>query len=335
MIGYYSERWLRSDSLTSLNRITKMARFSDHFLGGILFRVVLLSTAVFGVLILATSREDVMTSSARIVFVSEMASSSDLFHTDLMGSRLRQLTRLNSMQTRWVYGADCSPNGEYILFSSGTQIYRINADGSDLRSLPTYNMYNYVSFSPDGQHVAFDAVFSEYSSNFEIYLARPDFTGIVRLTHTPEADNQPVWSPDGQKIAYRFRDGDESGITVINRDGSDHNELFRTTAVVAGPAWSPNSETIAYSSNLDGVSNIYLIHLDGLEVVQLTSGSGNNIYPKWSPDGSLITFSSDRGGGHYQVYIMEADGRNPRRISPDYLGIFDNYNRCWLTSQTG
>jgi TolB protein len=312
-----------------------MALISNRSLRGILSRFVLLSTALFGVLILATSREDAMTSSARIVFISEMASNSDLFHIDLMGSHLRQLTRLNSMQTRWVYGADCSPGGQYVLFSSGTQIFRINADGSDLTSLPTYNMYSYVSFSPDGEHITFDAVFSEYSSNFEIYLARPDFTGIVRLTHTPEADNQPAWSPDGQKIVYRFRDSEYSGLTVIDRDGSQPREVIRTTALVAAPVWSPNNQTIAYSSDQDGTANIYLMRPDGSEVVQLTRDSGNNIYPKWSPDGSLITFSSDRGGENYQVYIMEADGRNVRRVTPNFLANYDNYNRCWLIPPTG
>lgn len=304
---------------------------SDHFLRGILSRFVLLSTCFFSLTIFLTSHEDPMTSNARIVFVSEMQSSSDLFHTDLMGVRLRQLTRLNSMQMRWINAADCSPDNQYILFSSGTQFYRINADGSTLRSLPTYNAYNYVAFSPDGEYVAFDAVFSEYSSNFEIYIARPNFTEIVRLTHTPESDNQPAWSPDGQRIAYRFRDGDQSGIAVINRDGSGHQELLRTAAVVSSPAWSPDNETIAFSSNEDGVSNIYLMQSDGSRIRQITRNNGNNLYPKWSPDGTLITFSSDRGGRNYQVYVMEADGRNPRRISPDYLGIFDNYNRCWIT----
>jgi TolB protein len=304
---------------------------SDHFLRGILSRFVLLSTCLFGVFIFLTSHEDPMTSSARIVFVSEMQSSSDLFHTDLMGVHLRQLTRLNSMQMRWVNAADCSPDNQYILFSSGTQFYRIDADGTDLRSLPTYNAYNYVAFSPDGEYVAFDAVFSEYSSNFEIYVARTDFTGMTRLTHTLESDNQPVWSPDGQQIAYRFRDGDTSGIALINRDGSDHRELLRTNAVVSSPAWSPDNQTIAYSSDEAGLANIYLIGTDGSNVRQLTSNSGNNRYPKWSPDGTLITFSSDRAGDTFQVYVMEANGRNPRRISPDYLGVFDNYNRCWLT----
>lgn len=276
-----------------------------------------------------------MTSTARVVFVSEMQSSSDLFYTNLMGSRLRQLTRLNSMQMRWVNAADCSPDNQYILFSSGTQFYRINADGTDLRSIPAYNAYNYVAFSPDGEYVAFDAVFSEYSSNFEIYMARADFTGIFRLTHTPESENQPAWSPDGEKIAFRFRDAGASGIAIVNRDGSDHRELFRTTALVASPVWAPDNETIAYSSSQDGVSNIYLIQSDGTNVRQLTSNSGNNVYPKWSPDGTLITFSSDRVRGTFQVYVMEADGSHPRRISPEYLSVFDNYNRCWLTTPTG
>ena len=118
---------------------------------------------------------------------------------------------------------------------------------------------------------------------------------------------------------------------MINRDGSERRELIRTTAVVANPAWSPDNQTIAYASNQDGMSNIYLMLPDGSDIVQLTHDSGNNIYPAWSPDGMLITFSSDRRGGNFQIHVMEANGRNVRRITPDFLNIFDNYNRCWLT----
>lgn len=43
-------------------------------------------------------------------------------------------------------------------------------------------------------------------------------------------------------------------------------------------------------------------------------GTGNNMFPQWSNDGKRIAFTSDRDGDP-EIYVMEADGTNPRRLT--------------------
>ena len=47
------------------------------------------------------------------------------------------------------------------------------------------------------------------------------------------------------------------------------------------------------------------------------SASDNDRFPTWSPDGRHIAFSSWRDGDDYEIYVMEADGSNPRRLTTD------------------
>ena len=45
-----------------------------------------------------------------------------------------------------------------------------------------------------------------------------------------------------------------------------------------------------------------------------TGGDWNDEQPRWSPDGRRIAFKSNRGGS-YNLYVMDADGRNVGRLT--------------------
>jgi Tol biopolymer transport system component len=53
---------------------------------------------------------------------------------------------------------------------------------------------------------------------------------------------------------------------------------------------------------------------DGSDPQPLTEGSWDDIDPTWSPDGQQIAFASNRDGSR-QLYIMQADGGEPRRVT--------------------
>jgi Tol biopolymer transport system component len=58
------------------------------------------------------------------------------------------------------------------------------------------------------------------------------------------------------------------------------------------------------------------MNADGTGITRLTTDTSNNRFPVWSPDGSKIAFESDRTG-LYQVWVMDADGTNPRQVTTD------------------
>jgi len=69
---------------------------------------------------------------------------------------------------------------------------------------------------------------------------------------------------------------------------------------------------IVFQSDLSGNNDIYLLTADGLR--RLTGDAASDEYPRWSPDGRSIAFTSNRGGT-YQIYVMDADGGNVRRVT--------------------
>jgi Tol biopolymer transport system component len=76
-------------------------------------------------------------------------------------------------------------------------------------------------------------------------------------------------------------------------------------------------------------ADVFLICTDGSGKRRLTASPGYDGAPQWSPDGRRIAFISDRHSGGRpgapsaaNLYIMNADGSDVRRISDRYVGNF-------------
>ena len=73
---------------------------------------------------------------------------------------------------------------------------------------------------------------------------------------------------------------------------------------------SPDGNRIVF----DLLGDIYDLPYEGGEARRLSSGTALDAQPVYSPDGTSVLFLSDRSGAE-NLWLMDADGRNPRQIS--------------------
>ena len=119
------------------------------------------------------------------------------------------------------------------------------------------------AFSPDGLQIAFVSNRTDdpdKNDNTDIYVmdAKPGAT-MKKLTTWPGDDTSPVWSPDGQQIAYlqsssneNFTMYGESYLAVISKDGGTPTLLSKTVdRPVNNPRWTADGKKIYVIENDD------------------------------------------------------------------------------------
>jgi TolB protein len=145
-------------------------------------------------------------------------------------------------------------------------------------------------------------------------------------TGTGGSDSDPVWSPDGSKIAFTRNIDGNWGIHVMNADGTGVKRLASPfPQLCSGGSWSPDGLSLIASCTDD---QIYLLYVDGTTPPKrLTTGKEQYMTPTWSPDGSKIAFVRYwQPGEVYQIYLMNSDGSGVRRISD---GTGNDFGPAW------
>jgi Tol biopolymer transport system component len=175
-----------------------------------------------------------------------------------------QRDKQESRATRDAYpGMAFTPDSREVVATYGGQIWRIPVDGSEPIHVPfeaqveqalgpevvfDYPVEDTPDFvvkqirdavpSPDGERIAFSALGRLYVK------ALPDGDP-VQLTDQTGNQHAPVWSPDGQSLAYVNWDFQDGGhLWRVSATGGQPQRLTERPAFYQQPAWSPDGQRI-------------------------------------------------------------------------------------------
>jgi TolB protein len=117
----------------------------------------------------------------------------------------------------------------------------------------------------------------------------------------------PVWSPDGRKLAFYTDSGDRKDQIVVAEAGGSNAVVVTRGGHNVYPHWSIDGVKLLFVADRGGISGgIYTIRPDGSGLERVGDVTGCSV-ARWSPDGRKIAFIA----GEYPssgILVMNADG---------------------------
>ena len=161
-----------------------------------------------------------------------------------------------------------------------------------------------------------------------VYVMDDDGSNQRPLIESEKLEPYPnSWSPDGKHILFKNRVqwNGRSVLFLMNPDGTNIRQLTPDDDRYIGKcSFSPDGKSIVFNTlvrvgnNDEGSITVLNIETGKMKKI----ADINATYCDWSPDGKHIIFSGSLavGGGGNTIWIMDADGHNPRRLIPPQDG---------------
>lgn len=261
---------------------------------------------------------------------------SSLWTMNADGSRMRFL--VNGSGAHW------SPDGTRIAFlapgePSGTQVFVrwMDAEGATTQITRVERPPNDIEWSPDGRSIAFQAMVPE-RERWDVTL--PSAPQGAKWVESPRI----VERLDYRQDRVGFTDQGYQQLFVVPADGGTPRQLTEGPYNAGSPTWTTDGAGLLFTSlrvpDADWIwreSEIYRVQLATREVVALTTRKGLDLSPTPSPNGRWIAYtgydSTDATWQDTRLYLMNADGSNPRMLTPDLDRSPQNLR--WAADNTG
>lgn len=158
-----------------------------------------------------------------------------------------------------------------------------------------------------------DGQWIAFSAGDKIFRVKPNGKDLEALSDTPVNAFYLSWSPDGEWIYFEHIENGIGNLYRIRADGASLEQLYNMEITFSAPTLSPDGHWLAVTSSIDGNFNIYKLRADGSEMQRLTVVEARDSHPIWSSDSEQIAFLSNRDG-EYDIYIMRSDGSDVRSV---------------------
>ena len=217
--------------------------------------------------------------------------------------------------------------GGRIVFDRGdvgageSSVYVMDSDGSHVRLLLERGA-NHPRWAPDGTTISLFCC----DDGMAAHYLDPK-TGDLRETAPPDPGLEThcgYWSPDGTRVlceSFGVEDPKRNGIYTVR--ASDGGGLRRITSNPGGDDipgdFSPDGKRIVFVRlEHDRPAGIFVVGVDGSGLRRLTPKGmvldDSGFAGSWSPSNEILLVARDVAGGHKKIWIVDADGKNLRRL---------------------
>jgi Tol biopolymer transport system component len=146
----------------------------------------------------------------------------------------------------------------------------------------------------------------------------------VQLTHDAATDFDPVFSPDGKRIAFSSNRSGSFDIWMIDADGRRRMQLTSMDSDERSPKWSPDGKKIAFLTIANGKTDIWISSLEGDRITLTDDESSKNDF-EWDPFGELLVYDSNKGG-RWNIWLADPHTHQASQLTE---GQGDNMYPSW------
>src|SRR5262245_3984313 len=184
--------------------------------------------------------------------------------------------------------------------------------GKEVGSFRATGDYHHPWLSPDEQRVAVERT-DPATGRHTIWILDLARQITSRLVADAAGSHEPVWSPDGRRVAFNSnRAGGYGDLYWTQADGGGPDELIlrSTERVMQIPTdWSSDGRLLLYEVYPSGnLSDLYVLSVPPSQPPQpFLKSPGRERQGQFSPDTRWIAYTSDESGT-YEVYVRRFPG---------------------------
>jgi Tol biopolymer transport system component len=199
-----------------------------------------------------------------------------------------------------------STNG-ILVFRTGSAASRslllVDEKGEILKEVGPPAQYDRVRVSPEGRRVAVTLV-DGASGNEDVWVFDIERGTKTRVSFGEAPDKNPVWSPDGTRIAYQSASTGNGDIYVRSSSGSGAETLLYSSEALDDPeSWSHDGKYIFFNKVESNKTDLWLLEVETGEARPVITGEFEEGWGYLSPDGKWLAYLSNESGP-WQAYVV-------------------------------
>jgi eukaryotic-like serine/threonine-protein kinase len=215
---------------------------------------------------------------------------------------------------RWLGSFSVSTRGTLVYMGGNEatrQLQWFSRDGKPLETVGPPGMLGHPALSPDGKKLAFSQILAA-TPNRDIWIYDLGRGSASRLTFNEAADNLPLWTRDGTRVAYTNERTSFGDIYIQSSSGLGGEELVPPSthdSYKTANDWTPDGKSLVYM-NLISYPSLWVHDFSpGKSDYQLLKTSFAEAEAKFSPDGHWLSYTSEETG-RSEVYVVPYPGLN-------------------------